>query len=163
MSDKNGFDYEWIVKATQSVTAVQAESPLEEDSVTLEHSGQLFPHDLYLLIPLILPVMWLLDKRDLRDIVVVGSAFNCIRAWIKTSTGDPHMFPMTFFGQFVFSGNGSHPRYPLETCILMVWATGGVHYLFHSSSGKPGVYLLNKRLIECLKRSCVSFHTMILL
>ncbi|KAM9355144.1 choline/ethanolamine transporter flvcr2a isoform 2-T3 [Pholidichthys leucotaenia] len=54
-------------------------------------------------IPLILPVMWLLDNRGLRDVVVVGSAFNCIGAWIKTGTADPSMFAMTFFGQFVCS------------------------------------------------------------
>ncbi|KAM9708396.1 choline/ethanolamine transporter flvcr2a isoform 1-T2 [Menidia menidia] len=54
-------------------------------------------------IPLILPVMWTLDKRGIRDVVVVGSAFNCIGAWIKTSTASPDMFAMTFFGQFVCS------------------------------------------------------------
>ncbi|XP_051806483.1 feline leukemia virus subgroup C receptor-related protein 2-like isoform X1 [Acanthochromis polyacanthus] len=54
-------------------------------------------------IPLILPVMWLLDSRGIRDVVVVGSAFNCIGAWIKMSTADPNMFAMTFFGQFVCS------------------------------------------------------------
>uniref|UniRef100_A0A8C6WL30 Choline/ethanolamine transporter FLVCR1 n=1 Tax=Neogobius melanostomus TaxID=47308 RepID=A0A8C6WL30_9GOBI len=54
-------------------------------------------------IPFILPVTWMLDKRGLRDIVVVGAAFNCIGAWIKTGTADPQMFPMTFFGQFVCS------------------------------------------------------------
>lgn len=54
-------------------------------------------------IPFILPVMWLIDNRGMRDVVVVGSAFNCIGAWIKTSTADPHMFAMTFFGQFVCS------------------------------------------------------------
>ncbi|XP_055086951.1 feline leukemia virus subgroup C receptor-related protein 2 isoform X3 [Periophthalmus magnuspinnatus] len=54
-------------------------------------------------IPFILPVTWMLDKRGLRDIVLVGSAFNCIGAWIKTGTADPHMFPMTVFGQFVCS------------------------------------------------------------
>ncbi|XP_029350063.1 choline/ethanolamine transporter flvcr2a isoform X1 [Echeneis naucrates] len=54
-------------------------------------------------IPLILPVMWLLDNRGIRDVVVVGSAFNCIGAWIKTSTAQPEMFAMTFLGQFVCS------------------------------------------------------------
>ncbi|XP_029316048.1 choline/ethanolamine transporter flvcr2a isoform X2 [Cottoperca gobio] len=54
-------------------------------------------------IPLILPVTWLLDNRGLRDIVVVGAAFNCIGAWIKTSAADPNMFAMTFLGQFVCS------------------------------------------------------------
>ncbi|XP_028293855.1 choline/ethanolamine transporter flvcr2a isoform X2 [Gouania willdenowi] len=54
-------------------------------------------------IPLILPVTWLLDNRGLKHVVVVGSAFNCIGAWIKTSTADPEMFAVTFFGQFVCS------------------------------------------------------------
>ncbi|XP_038585458.1 feline leukemia virus subgroup C receptor-related protein 2 isoform X2 [Micropterus salmoides] len=54
-------------------------------------------------IPLILPVMWVLDNRGMRDVMVVGSAFNCIGAWIKTSTAQPSMFAMTFFGQFVCS------------------------------------------------------------
>lgn len=54
-------------------------------------------------IPLILPVTWLLENRGIRDVVVVGSAFNCIGAWIKTSTADPDMFAMTFLGQFVCS------------------------------------------------------------
>ncbi|XP_071375675.1 choline/ethanolamine transporter flvcr2a isoform X2 [Centroberyx affinis] len=54
-------------------------------------------------IPLILPVTWLLDNRGIRDIVVVGSAFNCVGAWIKTGTAAPNMFAMTFFGQFVCS------------------------------------------------------------
>ncbi|KAL3049108.1 hypothetical protein OYC64_008565 [Pagothenia borchgrevinki] len=54
-------------------------------------------------IPLILPVMWVLDNRGLRDVVVVGAAFNCIGAWIKTGTAHPDMFAMTLFGQFVCS------------------------------------------------------------
>ncbi|XP_042357308.1 feline leukemia virus subgroup C receptor-related protein 2 isoform X2 [Plectropomus leopardus] len=54
-------------------------------------------------IPLILPVMWLLDKRGLRDVLMVGAAFNCIGAWIKTGTADPNMFTLTFVGQFVCS------------------------------------------------------------
>lgn len=54
-------------------------------------------------IPLILPVTWLLDNRGMRDVMVVGSAFNCIGAWVKAGTADPNMFAMTFFGQFVCS------------------------------------------------------------
>ncbi len=58
---------------------------------------------IYLLtyIPLILPVLWLLDNRGLRDVVLIGSAFNCIGAWIKVGSASPNMFPVTFFGQFV--------------------------------------------------------------
>lgn len=60
---------------------------------------------IYLLtyIPLILPVLWLLDNRGIRDVVLVGSAFNCIGAWIKIGSVGPSMFPVTFFGQFVCS------------------------------------------------------------
>ncbi|KAM4522200.1 choline/ethanolamine transporter flvcr2b isoform 4-T4 [Odontesthes bonariensis] len=60
---------------------------------------------IYLLtyIPLILPVLWLLDNRGIRDVVLVGSAFNCIGAWIKIGSASPDMFPLTFFGQFVCS------------------------------------------------------------
>lgn len=54
-------------------------------------------------IPLIAPIMWLLDNRGLRELVVVGSAFNCIGAWIKTSTAHPDSFAVTFLGQFVCS------------------------------------------------------------
>lgn len=60
---------------------------------------------IYLLtyIPLILPVLWLLENRGIRDVVLVGSAFNCIGAWIKIGSASPSMFPVTFFGQFVCS------------------------------------------------------------
>lgn len=60
---------------------------------------------IYLLtyIPLILPVLWLLDNRGMRDVVLVGSAFNCIGAWIKIGSVGPNLFPVTFFGQFVCS------------------------------------------------------------
>ncbi|CAL8272553.1 unnamed protein product [Merluccius merluccius] len=54
-------------------------------------------------VPLILPVTWFLDSRGLRDVVVAGSAFNCIGAWIKTGTAQPDMFAVTFLGQFVCS------------------------------------------------------------
>ncbi|XP_051942327.1 feline leukemia virus subgroup C receptor-related protein 2 isoform X2 [Hippocampus zosterae] len=52
---------------------------------------------------LIAPVLWLLDNRGLREILLVGSAFNCIGAWIKTSTAHPDSFAVTFLGQFVCS------------------------------------------------------------
>lgn len=60
---------------------------------------------IYLLtyIPLILPVLWLLDNRGVRDVLLVGSAFNCMGAWIKSGSASPSMFPLTFFGQFVCS------------------------------------------------------------
>ncbi|XP_036397992.1 feline leukemia virus subgroup C receptor-related protein 2 isoform X2 [Megalops cyprinoides] len=54
-------------------------------------------------IPLIVPVMWFLDNRGIRDVLVVGSAFNCIGAWIKTGSAAPGLFGISFFGQFVCS------------------------------------------------------------
>ena len=60
---------------------------------------------IYLLtyIPLILPVLWLLDSRGVRDVVLVGAAFNCIGAWVKIGSVGPELFAVTFFGQFVCS------------------------------------------------------------
>lgn len=60
---------------------------------------------IYLLtyIPLILPVLWLLDSRGIRDVVLVGSAFNCIGAWIKVGSASSNKFFLTFIGQFVCS------------------------------------------------------------
>ncbi|XP_021165959.2 feline leukemia virus subgroup C receptor-related protein 2 isoform X2 [Fundulus heteroclitus] len=57
---------------------------------------------------LIVPVSWALDNRGIRDVVVAGSAFNCIGAWIKTGTADPSMFAVTFVGQFVCSVATAH-------------------------------------------------------
>lgn len=54
-------------------------------------------------IPLILPVTWLLDKRGLREIVMIGSAFNSIGAWIKTGAVHQDMYAMAFLGQFMCS------------------------------------------------------------
>ncbi|XP_072298164.1 choline/ethanolamine transporter flvcr2b isoform X1 [Eucyclogobius newberryi] len=60
---------------------------------------------LYLLtyVPLILPVLWLLDSRGVREVVLLGAAFNCIGAWIKVASAGPDFFPVAFFGQFVCS------------------------------------------------------------
>lgn len=54
-------------------------------------------------IPFILPVMWLLDNRGLREVVLIGAAFNCIGAWIKIGSVGRDLFPVTVFGQFVCS------------------------------------------------------------
>lgn len=96
---------------------------------------------IYLLtyIPLILPVLWLLDNRGIRDVVLVGSAFNCIGAWIKIGSASSSMFPVTFLGQFVCSVATVFvlgiPSY-LAQCGLR---ERGFHCLFHRSSRKPGL------------------------
>ncbi|XP_034383182.1 feline leukemia virus subgroup C receptor-related protein 2 isoform X3 [Cyclopterus lumpus] len=60
---------------------------------------------IYLLayVPLIMPVLWLLENRGLREVVIVGSAFNCIGAWIKIGSASPSMFLVTVLGQFLCS------------------------------------------------------------
>lgn len=58
---------------------------------------------LFTYIPLILPVLWLLERRGVRDVVLVGAAFNCIGAWIKIGSAAPDMFPVAVLGQFVSS------------------------------------------------------------
>ncbi|XP_078798686.1 choline/ethanolamine transporter flvcr2b isoform X10 [Oryzias latipes] len=54
-------------------------------------------------VPLILPVLWLLHNRGIRDAVLVGSAFNTIGSWIKIGSAGPDLFPVAFLGQFVCS------------------------------------------------------------
>lgn len=53
--------------------------------------------------PLIFPVLWLLNRRGVRDVVLVGAAFNCIGAWIKVGSAAPDMFPVAVLGQLVSS------------------------------------------------------------
>lgn len=54
-------------------------------------------------VPLVLPVLWLLDARGIREVVLVGSALNCVGAWVKIGSAHPDMFPVAFWGQFLCS------------------------------------------------------------
>lgn len=54
-------------------------------------------------IPLIFPVTWLLDRKGLRVIALVGTALNCVGTWIKVVSVRPDLFPVTFLGQFCCS------------------------------------------------------------
>lgn len=54
-------------------------------------------------IPFIFPVTWLLDKKGLRVIALVATALNCAGTWIKVASVKPHLFPVTFLGQFCCS------------------------------------------------------------
>lgn len=51
-------------------------------------------------IPFIFPVTWLLDKKGLRVIALVATAFNCAGTWIKVTSARPDLFAVTFLGQF---------------------------------------------------------------
>lgn len=54
-------------------------------------------------IPLLFPVAWLLDLKGLRLIALAGSALNCLGAWVKTGSAEPHLFPVTILGQIICS------------------------------------------------------------
>uniref|UniRef100_A0A6I8N3F3 Choline/ethanolamine transporter FLVCR2 n=1 Tax=Ornithorhynchus anatinus TaxID=9258 RepID=A0A6I8N3F3_ORNAN len=54
-------------------------------------------------IPLLFPVAWLLEKRGLRLIALLGSALNCLGAWVKVGSLKPHLFPVTMVGQVICS------------------------------------------------------------
>ncbi|XP_075804215.1 choline/ethanolamine transporter FLVCR2 [Microtus pennsylvanicus] len=54
-------------------------------------------------IPLLLPVAWMLEKFGLRAIAIIGSALNCLGAWVKLGSLEPHLFPVTVVGQVICS------------------------------------------------------------
>ncbi|XP_048218265.1 feline leukemia virus subgroup C receptor-related protein 2 [Perognathus longimembris pacificus] len=54
-------------------------------------------------IPLLLPVTWMLEKFGLRTIALLGSALNCLGAWVKLGSLRPHLFPVTVVGQVICS------------------------------------------------------------
>ncbi|XP_003787107.1 feline leukemia virus subgroup C receptor-related protein 2 [Otolemur garnettii] len=54
-------------------------------------------------IPLLFPVAWLLEKFGLRTIAITGSALNCLGAWVKLGSLQPHLFPVTVVGQVICS------------------------------------------------------------
>ncbi|OXB66847.1 hypothetical protein ASZ78_003549 [Callipepla squamata] len=54
-------------------------------------------------IPLLFPVAWLLDKKGLRLIALLGSALNALGAWVKLGSLRPQLFSVTVLGQVVCS------------------------------------------------------------
>lgn len=54
-------------------------------------------------IPFIFPVTWLLDKKGLRVVALVATAFNCLGTWVKVASARPDLFAVTFLGQFCCS------------------------------------------------------------
>uniref|UniRef100_A0A674NVA8 FLVCR choline and putative heme transporter 2 n=1 Tax=Takifugu rubripes TaxID=31033 RepID=A0A674NVA8_TAKRU len=68
------------------------------DSLTISWLAMVY---LFTYLGLIVPVMWMLANRGMREIVIVGSACNTIGAWIKTSSAEPSRLQVTFLGQFM--------------------------------------------------------------
>ncbi|XP_072906968.1 heme transporter FLVCR1 isoform X1 [Hemitrygon akajei] len=54
-------------------------------------------------VPLIFPAAWLLDKKGLRIVALLGSGLNCIGAWIKIASVRRDLFGVTMFAQTVCS------------------------------------------------------------
>ncbi|XP_048392657.1 feline leukemia virus subgroup C receptor-related protein 1 isoform X1 [Stegostoma tigrinum] len=54
-------------------------------------------------VPLIFPAAWLLDKKGLRTVALLGSGLNCIGAWIKIASVRQDLFGVTMFAQTVCS------------------------------------------------------------
>lgn len=54
-------------------------------------------------VPLIFPATWLLDMRGLRLTALLGSGLNCLGAWIKCTSVQPNLYPVTLLAQIVCS------------------------------------------------------------
>ncbi|XP_006890609.1 PREDICTED: feline leukemia virus subgroup C receptor-related protein 1 [Elephantulus edwardii] len=54
-------------------------------------------------VPLIFPATWLLDTKGLRLTVLLGSGLNCLGAWVKCGSVQPHLFWVTMLGQCLCS------------------------------------------------------------
>lgn len=52
-------------------------------------------------IPLIFPASWLLDKKGLRFVILLGSFGTCLGSWIKCASISPDRFVVTMVGQTV--------------------------------------------------------------
>lgn len=58
---------------------------------------------LYMLayIPLIFPTMWLLDKKGLRVVALIGTFLNALGAWLKCASVNPDRFALVLFAQAI--------------------------------------------------------------
>ncbi|XP_026789510.1 feline leukemia virus subgroup C receptor-related protein 2 [Pangasianodon hypophthalmus] len=54
-------------------------------------------------IPFVFPVTWLLDRKGLRVVALVGAGVNCAGAWIKVASAKPHLFWLSALGQVACS------------------------------------------------------------
>ncbi|KAH0622714.1 hypothetical protein JD844_025254 [Phrynosoma platyrhinos] len=54
-------------------------------------------------IPLIFPATWLLDIRGLRLTALLGSGLNCLGAWIKCTSVQQNLYPVTLLAQIICS------------------------------------------------------------
>nr|XP_044989023.1 feline leukemia virus subgroup C receptor-related protein 1 isoform X2 [Jaculus jaculus] len=71
-------------------------------------------------VPLIFPATWLLDTRGLRLTALLGSGLNCLGAWVKCGSVQPHLFWVTLLGQCLCSVAQVFIL-GLPSCIASVW------------------------------------------
>ncbi|XP_050424866.1 feline leukemia virus subgroup C receptor-related protein 2-like isoform X1 [Adelges cooleyi] len=50
-------------------------------------------------VPLVIPASWLLDRKGLRVVMVVGAAGTVLGAWLKVFSAEPDKFLITLLGQ----------------------------------------------------------------
>lgn len=56
-------------------------------------------------VPLIFPAAWLLDKRGLRFVIVLGALGTCAGSWVKVLSVHPDQFAMCLAGQTVVAAS----------------------------------------------------------
>ncbi|KAA0708413.1 Feline leukemia virus subgroup C receptor-related protein 1 [Triplophysa tibetana] len=54
-------------------------------------------------VPLIFPATWLLDKKGLKMIVLLGAGLNAVGAWVKCASVGPNLFWVTMTAQIICS------------------------------------------------------------
>lgn len=52
-------------------------------------------------IPLIIPSTWLLEHKGLQVVGIIGTFLNCLGAWIKCTSINPHRFSLLMAGQTI--------------------------------------------------------------
>ncbi|XP_061610710.1 heme transporter FLVCR2-like isoform X5 [Phyllopteryx taeniolatus] len=89
--------YQWIQYGIISNIFVKF---YQVDAFTIDWMSMIY---MLTYIPFIFPVTWLLDKKGLRVVALAATALNCAGTWLKVASVRPHLFAVTFLGQFCCS------------------------------------------------------------
>ncbi|XP_061668168.1 heme transporter FLVCR2 isoform X4 [Syngnathoides biaculeatus] len=89
--------YQWIQYGIISNIFVKF---YQVDAFTIDWMSMIY---MLTYIPFIFPVTWLLDKKGLRVVALAATALNCAGTWLKVASARPHLFAVTFLGQFCCS------------------------------------------------------------
>jgi FLVCR family feline leukemia virus subgroup C receptor-related protein len=97
--------YQWIhLSIIVNVIQKYYNESLPEDKYQRENTVDWLSM-IYMLgyVPLIFPATWLLDRRGLRIVAILGSSLNAVSAWIKCASVAPDRFAVLMFAQTVGS------------------------------------------------------------